>query len=93
MSVLDELKKNIGVNGTAQDEDLGDIISRGEARLNGLAGVNLDFESQGLPRDLLLEFGRYAYNNVVEYFEQNFAAEILRMQLESAVKDLAENES
>jgi hypothetical protein len=91
--LIDELKNNLAITGTAQDIALENIISRGKARLNGLAGVTLDFESEGLPQDLLLEYCRYAYNNALEYFEENFTKEILRLQLESAVKDYAEDQS
>lgn len=90
--LIDELKFNLGIIGTDQDTNLQSIIARGEARLDGLTGVTLDFESEGLPKDLLLEFCRYAYNNAVEYFEENFSKEILRLQLESAVKDYAQNQ-
>jgi hypothetical protein len=92
MAVIDELRYKLAT-GTSQDTNLESIILRGKARLNGLAGVTLDFESEGLPQDLLLEYCRYDYNNALEYFEENFAKEILRMQLESAVKDYAENQS
>ena len=78
---------------TSQDTDLGRIIARGQARLNGLTGVTLNFESDGLPHDLLLEYCRYDYNNALEYFEENFSKEIQRLQLESAVKDYVENQS
>ena len=91
--ILDELKPKLGIVGNDQDAELQKIISRGEAQLNDLAGVALDFESEGLPKNLLLEYCRYDYNNAVEYFEENFSKQILRLQLESAVKDYAENQS
>jgi hypothetical protein len=91
--ILDELKEKLVITNTSQDANLGSIISRGKARLNGLAGVTLDFDSDGLPHDLLLEYCRYDYNNALEYFEENFSKEILRLQLESAVKDYVENQS
>jgi hypothetical protein len=92
MAVLDELKYNLAITDTSQDTNLGSIISRGKARLNGLAGVTLDFDVDGLPHELLLEYCRYAYNNAIEYFEENFSKEIQRMQLESAVIDYAQNQ-
>lgn len=92
MAIIDELKANLGISGTAQDTDLQNKIANGQARLNGLTGVTLDFNSPGLAYDLLLEYCRYAYNNALEYFETNFSSEILRLQLESAVKDYAENQ-
>ena len=85
MALIDELKDNLGITGAAQDAALNAAIARGTAYLNDLAGAPLDFAVSGLPKSLLLDFCRYAYNNATEYFEENFAKEILRMQLQSAV--------
>ena len=90
--LLDELKYNLGIIGSAEDAALQSIVLRGQARLEGLAGVALDFEAEGLPKSLLLDFCRYSYNNASEYFEENFKGEILRMQLQSAVIDYAQNQ-
>lgn len=92
MALIDELKDNLGITGATQDVALTAVINRGTAYLNDLAGVTLDFTAEGLSKSLLLDFCRYAYNNATEYFEENFAKEILRMQLQSAVTDYA-NES
>jgi hypothetical protein len=93
MAVIDQLKSNLGISGTAQDTDLNDIINRGKARLNGLAGVTLDFDTAGLAQDLFLDYCRYAYNNASEYFEENFQKEILRLQLSVAAEELAAAEA
>ena len=87
--MLERLKNILGVS---DDADLESIIARGKAYLEGLAGATLDFEAEGLPRSLLLDFCRYSYNNASEYFEENFAKEILRMQLQAAVIDYVENQ-
>ena len=87
--MLERLKNILGVS---DDADLESIIAEGKAYLEGLAGVALDFEVEGLPRSLLLDFCRYSYNNASEYFEENFAKEILRMQLQAAVIDYVENQ-
>lgn len=91
MAVIDELKTKLDRIGST--EDFSSLITRGQARLNGLTGVTLDFDTPGLAHDLLLEYCRYDYNNALEYFEENFSKEIFRLQLESAVKDNAENQS
>lgn len=85
MALINELRDNLGITGNTQDVVLTAAINRGTAYLNDLAGVTLDFTVDGLPKSLLLDFCRYAYNNATEYFEENFAKEILRMQLQSAV--------
>ena len=85
MALIDELKDILGITGAAEDAALNAAITRGTACLNDLAGVPLDITAEGLPKSLLLDFCRYAYNNATEYFEENFAKEILRMQLQAAV--------
>jgi hypothetical protein len=85
MALLDELKDNLGITGAAQDAALTRIIARGMVRIDELAGAEQDYDADGLHRDLLLDFCRYAFNNATEYFEENFAKEILRMSLQSAV--------
>ena len=52
----------------------------------GIAGPGLNFEEEDLTRDLLLSYCRYAYNNAIEYFEENFHREILRLSLMEGVK-------
>lgn len=85
MALLDELKDNLGITGAAQDAALTRIIARGMVRIDELAGAEQDYDADGLHRDLLLDYCRYVYNNAGEYFEENFAKEILRMSLQSAV--------
>jgi hypothetical protein len=38
---------------------------------------------------LLLDYCRYSYNNASEYFEENFAREILRLQLQVAAEEVS----
>lgn len=38
---------------------------------------------------LLLDYCRYSYNNASEYFEENFAREILRLQLQVAAEGMS----
>ena len=90
--MLEELKFNLGIIDVTQDADLEKIILRGKAHLQGLSGVTLDFETEGLAKSLCLDYCRYLFNNATEYFEENFKSEILRLQLQSAVSDYATNQ-
>ncbi|MCC5465546.1 hypothetical protein [Pelosinus baikalensis] len=83
--MLDELKDILDIIGNDRDASLEKIILRGKDKIEGLAGVVLDFSAEGLPKFLLLNYCRYDYNNAPEYFEENFKSEILRMQLQAAV--------
>jgi hypothetical protein len=76
---------------TWDDEDtrLISMIERAKASLNKLMGIELDYEKPGPAQDLLLARCRYDYNNALEYFEQNFAREILRLQLQVAAEGVS----
>ena len=66
------------------DEDVTALtqhITDGKARLQSLTGTVLDFEVNIFAKELLKNYVRYAVNHGAEYFEENFASEILRLQL------------
>ncbi len=42
---------------------------------------------------LLLDYCRYVYNNASEYFEENFARDLLRLQLQVGVSELGVEET
>ena len=92
--MLEELRNYLRAD--EEDNILTDLLKKGQGYVNGLAGVTLDFESNALAKNLLLDYCRYSYNNASEYFLENFREDILRLQLESAVidsvKQAAENE-
>lgn len=68
------------------------FISRGKSRLNKIAGAELNYEEEGQPRALLLDYCRYANSRALEVFEKNFRSELLDLNLESQVKSYeAEN--
>lgn len=86
MSLLSEVKDYLKITWDDEDLSLQGIIERGKSNLENLTGTELDFEKEGQPKSLLLDYCRYAYNNALEYFEENFHKEILRLQLMEAVK-------
>lgn len=83
--MLEELKNYL----KEEDENLSGLLEDGKKYLNRLAGIQLDYSNDILAKDLLLDYCRYKYNNASEYFLENFSDDILRLQLESAVKDYA----
>lgn len=46
-----------------------------------------DFSASGLPRTLLMEYCRYAYNDALDAFEANYQPMILAMQNCEAVQN------
>jgi hypothetical protein len=79
------LKDYLKITWDDEDTAITDLITRGKKKLEGLAGAELDFDTEGLARSLLFDYCRYAYNNASDYFEENFQREILRLQLKTGV--------
>lgn len=86
--MLEEVKSRLRITWDDEDDLLEGIIEQGEYYLDDLTGVELDYEKNGQARSLLFEYCRYAYNNALEYFEENFSSEILRLQLQVGVDEL-----
>lgn len=88
--MLQAVKDYLKVTWNDEDAHIQGIINRGQAYLNDLTGAELDFEADGPPKTLLLDYCRYVYNNASEYFEENFARELLRLQLQEGIKAMPE---
>lgn len=86
MPLLKDVKDYLKITWDDEDDSLDGVIRRGQANLEELTGTTLNFEQEGQAKSLLLDYCRYAYNNALEYFEENFSKEILRLQLMEAVK-------
>lgn len=90
--MLDAVKDYLKITWDDEDAALLSIIERGKAYLNDLTGAELDFDPPGPAQSLLLDYCRYWYNNASEYFEENFAQELLRLQLQMGVSALGSAE-
>lgn len=91
--MLQEIKNYLKITWDDEDEHLANLIARGQAKLQELTGVELDFDNEGLARSLLFDYVRYAYNNASEYFEENFHGQILRLQLMTGVSMMPEEDT
>ena len=87
--LLERLKERLKITWDDEDILLINILERAEKSLNALMGVELNYNIPGPAQELLLERCRYDYNNALEYFEQNFAQEILRLQLQVAAEEMS----
>ena len=90
--MLQEVKDYLKITWEDEDNHIQGIINRGKDYLNNLTGTELNFEVEGQPKALLLDYCRYAYNNALEYFEENFHKELRRLILQEAVKEYADEE-
>lgn len=84
--MLQEVKDYLKITWNNEDVYIQGIIDRGKAELNDSTGVELDFEAEGKPKNILLDYCRYYYNNAIEYFRENFREDILELKLKEAVK-------
>jgi hypothetical protein len=82
--LLDEVKDYIKTDD--EDADVLALIERGKGYLSRKIGTVLDFEENDLPKQLLLDYCRYTVNNALEFFTENFAADILFLSLQEAIK-------
>lgn len=82
---------NITWDDDATDNKIRGLIATASIYLDGKGGAVLDYEGDGLPRMLLMEFVRYARDEALDVFENNYTALILAMQNERAVKAYVES--
>lgn len=90
--LLTDVKSNLRITWTEEDEDLKKLIKRSMAYLEDLTGAPLDFSKEESPKELLLERCRYVYNNATDEFEPNFHRELSRLILKVAIEDAKANE-
>ena len=90
--MLQDLKDYLKITWDDEDAYLQNVISRGKEYLQDLTGTELDFEGEGQSKNLLLDYCRYYYNNAIEYYEESFKQELLRLQLKEAIKEVVPDE-
>lgn len=92
--MLDKLKEELRITWNDEDVSLQSLLKRGMKRINRLIGVDLNYEDEDLPQELLFNYCRYSRNNAMEFFLDNFAEDILFLQLQEAAKEkeVRENE-
>lgn len=74
------------------DTKLIGIINRGMAYLDNLGGAELDYTEESMPRALLFDYCRYARNNALELFEQNFGSELISLRIGVQTDDYAKQQ-
>jgi len=82
-SVLEEFKKRMHIYHKGEDDNLKQLLSFSYAFVKSKIGA-FDIEENTKAKELIFERTRYAYNDALEYFEDNFLSEILSLIIESA---------
>lgn len=91
-SLLVDVRDRLGVtwSDTVTDNRLKNFIEAGMAYLADKLGCEADCLTPGYARTLLFEFVRYARDDALEVFEENYRSMILAMQNERAVAAYAD---
>ena len=76
---------NITWDDEATDAKISGLIASAAAYLDSKLGGQPDYEADGMPRTLLMEYVRYARDSALDVFESNYQALILTAQQESMV--------
>jgi len=88
--MLQDVKEYLKITWDDEDIKLQNMINRGQDYLNNYAGATLDFTTEGQAKALLLDYCRYAYNNALEYYEDSFKPDLLRLHVRKVVESSAE---
>ncbi|KPI46280.1 hypothetical protein KW94_20185 [Clostridioides difficile] len=87
-NVVEEVKEYLNITWIEEDTKIEKMVIRGiDYFENEIAGVVLDFKDN-FNRELLFNYCRYVRNNSIEYFEENFSKELLRLQIKSAANEV-----
>jgi hypothetical protein len=65
---------------TAVDSKLTAILLRGQAYLDGIAEGKLDYDSEGIPKEMLFEYARYVRSEKPEQFLKDWAHGLHRLK-------------
>lgn len=82
---------NITWDDESTDEKVRGLIASATVYLDSKGGGTLDYESDGLPRTLMMEYARYMRDEALDVFENNYTSMILAMQNERLVQSSVES--
>lgn len=78
-TILEEFKSRMRISHSAEDGNLETLLSFSVSALKSLCGefdINGKKGTDRRAKELVFERTRYAYNDALEYFEDNFLSEI-----------------
>ena len=81
--LLEDVKNYLDITWTdiGTDIKLTGIIARGMKYIDGIAGSAMDYTTENKPRELLLDYCRYARSNALNEFQKNYLHELLTLQI------------
>lgn len=90
--LLADVKNYINITWTdeATDNKVCGLIASATMYLDGKSGVALDYEADGAARTLMMEYVRYARDEALDVFENNYRSMLLGMLNDRRVTNYAE---
>ncbi|PAM92619.1 hypothetical protein B4N84_22260 [Flavobacterium sp. IR1] len=73
--IIDEFKARMHITHGAEDDNLKRLLSFSYADIQDKCG-EFDMSVDGPGKELVFERSRYAYNDAIEYFNDNFLSQI-----------------
>lgn len=89
--LLDAVKDYLDITWTdpQTDRKLTGIIERGMKYIDKAAGAAQDYTIEDKPRELLMDYCRYARSNALDMFQINYQHELLSLQISQEVANYA----
>lgn len=78
--MLQEFKDRMHISHSSEDKNLELLLKNSAAALKRMVG-DYDIHTNYEVKELVFERARYAYNDSLEYFQENFVSEILSLGL------------
>lgn len=90
--LLEDVKNYINITWSdpATDAKVCGLIANSTAYLDSKLGGEPDYESDGMPRELLFERVRYGWSEALDVFEANYLSSILTGQEEGVISAYVE---
>ena len=79
--LLKSFKERMRIFHSGEDDNLSRMLESSELAIHSLVGS--ENTSNPRVRELILERARYAYNDQVEFFYQNFQGDLMALSLEN----------
>ncbi|MFC0232748.1 head-tail connector protein [Vagococcus entomophilus] len=90
VDLLADLKKRMHIFHNSEDDNLQRILNESQAYVKDKTGFD---ESNERAKTLVLERARYAYNDSLEFFEDNFLGELLGLSITQLKGDSEDGET
>lgn len=86
--LLDAVRNHLDITwrDDAGDDKLSGIIQRGMKYIDKAAGAAQDYTLEDAPRELLMDYCRYARSNALDEFALNYLHELISLQNSEEVK-------